>query len=104
MHIQISISIDDSNKSIGSALARFERATHPEYKNTRTVVLRFLKMVTPVKRLPVIPLLDGFSVQPKEGDLYRRCKKASDKLNPPVWSANIDKSVGLRGLQLVWDT
>ena len=103
VHIQITVSIDGSNKSesVGSALARFERSTLPEHKGTRTVVIRFLKMLTSVKR--VIPLYDGLIVQPKEGDLYRRCRKASDKLNPPVWNANIDKSVGLRGLRLLWD-
>jgi hypothetical protein len=41
---------------------------------------------------------------PKEGDLHRRCgKKAIDKLNPPVWSLNIDKNVMARALQLLWD-
>jgi hypothetical protein len=34
---------------IGSALARFERSTLPEHKGTRTIVLRFLKIITPVK-------------------------------------------------------
>jgi hypothetical protein len=95
------LSIDDSNKSVGSVLARFERSTFSDHKGTRTVVLRFLKIITSVKC--VIPLYDGYIVPPKEGELYRRCRRAIDKLNPPAWSANIDKSVLLRGLQLLWD-
>ena len=98
--------IDDSNKTAGSALARFERslATLPDHEGTRTVVLRFLKMITSVKC--VIPNYDGYIVPPKEGELHRRCtsKKAIEILNPLVWSANIDKSSMLGGLQLLWDT
>ena len=40
---------NDSNKSVGSALARFERSSLPDHKSTRTVMLRFLKIVAPVK-------------------------------------------------------
>ena len=94
--------IDDSNKSVGSALVRFERSTLPDHKDTRTVVLRFLKIITSVKC--VIPLYDDHIGPPKEGELYRRCRRAIDKLNPPAWSANIDKSVLLRALQLLWET
>jgi hypothetical protein len=95
--------IDDSNKSVGSALVRFERSTLPDHKGTRTVVLRFLKIITSVKC--VIPLYDDNIRPPKEGELYRRFGRYTiNKLNPPVWSANIDKSVSLRGLQLLWDT
>ena len=49
VHIQITILINDSNKSVGSALARFERSSLPDHKSTRTVMLRFLKIVAPVK-------------------------------------------------------
>jgi hypothetical protein len=95
------LSIDDSNKSVGSALARFERSTLPEHKGTRTVVLRILKIITPVKC--VIPDYDGYIAPPKEGELHRRIKKSKDILNPPAWSTNIDKGVMLRGLRLLWD-
>ena len=101
MHQSHHLSIDDSNKFVGSALVRFERSTLPDHKGTRTIVLRFLKIITPVKC--VIPLYDGYIVRPKEGELYRKLTKAKD-LSPPPWSANIDKSVPLRGLQLLWDT
>ena len=45
---------NDSNKSVGSALARFERSSLPDHKSTRTVMLRFLKIVAPVKCVMVI--------------------------------------------------
>ena len=80
---------------VGSALARLERSTLPEHKGTRTVVLRFLKIIGPVKC--VMPLYDGFVCCPKEGELHRRKNK--------VWNRNIDKSKATkRGLQLLWDT
>ena len=98
--------IDGSNNSVGSALARFERSTLPEHKGTRTVVLRFLKIITSVKC--VIPNYDGYIVPPMEGELHRRClnyarKKPIEILNPLVWNVNIVKSSTLRGLQLLWD-
>ena len=84
-------------------MVRFERSTLPEHEGTRTVVLRFLKIMTPVKC--VIPLYDGYIVPPKEGELHRRSRtREAGKLNPRVWSANIDKGARLRGLQLLWDT
>ena len=104
MHIQITlIDHDDSNKSIGSALARFERSTLPDHEGTRTLVLRILKIITSFKC--VIPNYDRFIVPPKEGELHRRCtsKKEGEILNPPVWSLNIDNRASLRGLQLLWD-
>ena len=86
----------------GSALARFERSTFPEHKGTRTVVLRFLKIIKPVKCL--IPFYDGYIVQPEEGELYRRLHPfKTDQL----WSANIDEKGRqkfiVQGLQLLWD-
>ena len=83
-------------------MARFERSTLPEHEGTRTVMLRFLKIITPVKC--VIPHYDGYILPPEEGELYRRSNKATQKLNPPPWSADIDKRALLRGLRLVWDT
>ena len=91
--------IDYSHEFVGSALARFERSTLPEHEGTRTVVLRFLKIITPVKC--VIPLYDGPICWPKEGELHRKVI-----LGQPVpWSVNIDKnkSVMRQGLQLLWD-
>ena len=103
VRIQITISrysyIDYSHEFVGSALARFERSTLPEHEETRTVVLRFLKIITPVKC--VIPLYDGYICCPKEGELYKKFKK-----DQSVWSIDIDKSkfVTIRGLRLLWDT
>ena len=56
-------------------------------------MLRFLKIITSVKC--VIPLYDDSIVPPKEGEFHRKFSKA--------WSANIDKRIMLRGLQLLWD-
>ena len=96
----LSILLDDSNKSIGNALARFERSTLPEHKGTRTVVLRFLKIVTPVKC--VLPLYDSHIVPPQEGELYRRTLRSFQQR---VWSVNIDKQkCGLnQRLRLLWE-
>ena len=97
----------------GSVLARFERSTLPEHKGTRTVVLRFLKIITPVKC--VIPHYDDHVCYPKEGELFRRIFPRFDKINHQVWSVNIDtplpvhqshmqrQSFMQRGLQLLWD-
>jgi hypothetical protein len=92
VHIQITISrysyIDYSHEFVGSALARFERSTLPDHIGTRTVVLRFLKIITPVKC--VMPLYDGYIYCPKEGELFRRTYKY--RRDQRVWSVNIDKT------------
>ena len=87
------------NEFVGSALVRFERSTFPDHKGTRTVVLRFLKIITPVKCL----LHDSKIVQPEEGKLHR--KYSCGKTVPLVWSVNIDKKKGFmaQGLQSLWD-
>ena len=86
-------------------MARFERSTFPEHKDTRTVVLRILKIITPVKC--VIPSYDGYVCVPEEGRLYMRPKVNTDKRQYQVWSLNIDlnvdKSRMKRALQLLWD-
>ena len=86
-------------------MARFERSTLPEHEGTRTVVLRFLKIITPVKC--VIPNYDNCIVQPKEGELHRKAThRKYDKLVRKVWSVNIDnsKKAMARGFRLLWDT
>jgi hypothetical protein len=84
-------------------LVRFERSTLPNHKGTRTVVLRFLKIITSVKC--VIPHYDGHIMLPSEGELHRRTStSATIKSNPSVWSLNIDeKGVMARALRLLWD-
>ena len=107
MHIQITFSrysyIDHSREFVGTALARFERLTLQEHEGTRTVVLRFLKIITPVKC--VIPDYDGYICPPKEGELHRRSRKVK-KMDQSVWGVNIDKPKGLMipSLRLLWDT
>jgi hypothetical protein len=97
------------NEFVGSALVRFERSTLPDHKGTRTLVLRFLKIITPVKC--VIPLYDTKIAQPEEGELHRRSLSYSSwkavKSKQGVWSINIDqKSIRtsglMAGLQLLW--
>ena len=91
------------NEFVGSAWARFERSTHPDHKGTRTVVLRFLKIITPVNCL--IPLYNGNIVRPEEGELHRRYPP--HKTDHQLWSVNIDEDVKkrnfVRGLRLLWD-
>jgi hypothetical protein len=108
VHLQITVFrysyIDGFNESIGSALARFERSTFRCHKGTRTLVLRCLKIITPVKC--VIPLYDGFIAQPGEGELHRRTpKRKIVELDHLVWSFNIDKPKGsmAQSLRLLWD-
>jgi hypothetical protein len=93
------------NEFVGSALVRFERSTLPDHIGTRSIVLRFLKIITPVKC--VIPHYDGSIVPPEEGELHRRASRSrrkaveSDQL---VWSGNIDqKTHSARCLQMLWD-
>ena len=88
-------------------MARFERSTLPDHNGTKTVVLRFLKIITPVRC--VIPFYDGNICFPMEGELYRRnpsrnSPRTLDHDQWPAWSANIIESRRLRGLRLLWDT
>ena len=100
----INIYIDYSHEFLGNALVRLERSSLPDHKGTRTVVLRFLKIITPVKC--VIPQYDGYISCPKEGELYQR-RHARSKASQNVWSVNIDELDGPTspgpGLRLLWD-
>ena len=92
MHIQITFSrhsyIDCSHGIVGSALTRLERSTHSDHKGTTNVVLRFIKIITPVEC--VIPLYDGYISCSKEGELHRK------KLHwQSVWNLDLDKSQSL---------
>jgi hypothetical protein len=85
-------------------LARFECSTLRRHKGTRTLVLRYLKIITPVKCL--MPLYDGYIVQPEEGELHRGSpKNSTDEMGRLVWSVNIDKpgSRMAQSLRLLWD-
>jgi hypothetical protein len=79
-------------------LVRFERSTLPDHKGARTVVLRFLKIIAPVKC--VIRHYDYYVRFPKEGELYQKGSQ--------VWNIDIDTprrkgKLMRRGLQLLWD-
>jgi hypothetical protein len=95
--------IDYFHDFVGSALARLELSTLPVHEGTRTIVLRFLKIITPVKC--VIPLYDGYVYCPKEGELQvHRRTRLKGKENPHVWSVNIDENVeGRQGLRSLLD-
>ena len=90
-------------KCLGS-IRTFNAPRTQRHKESRTVVLRFLKIITPVKC--VIPHYDGHISCPMEGELYQR-HPAGPKARQKVWSVNIDKSVGPEsarlGLKLLWD-
>ena len=87
-------------------MARWERSTLSDHIGTRTVVLRFLKIITPVKC--VIPQYDGHIRCPKEGELYQKSRGKIAQLQK-VWSVNIDRSIRIGpasivpGLKLLWD-
>ena len=91
------------HKFVGSALAQFERSTLPEHQGTKTIVLRFLKIITPATK--VTPSYDDYICCPKEGELYRRVPSRGREKNHQVWSIDADK-VGSRGwgFRLLWDT
>ena len=92
---------DYFHEYLGRALARFELSTLPEHKGTRTIVLRFLKMITPVKC--VIPNYDGHIFSPKEGELHRRSNRYTNRTSD-VWCLDIDKQgMSVRCFQLLWD-
>jgi len=103
-HIQLLRQFRDfrigKNPYTGSILARFEPSALPQHMNTRTVVLRVLQEITPVKC--VIPSYDEYIVRPGPHQLY--AKRFHGKLRP--WCVNIDKpGVGKRtamGLNLIW--
>ena len=101
VHIQICIPsryscVDCSHDFIGSALVRFERSTLPEHEGARTVVLRFLKIITPVKC--VIPLYDGYISCPKEGELHQRRRQTKKKVLKRSWR----DVIGLRGVREIF--
>ena len=79
-------------------MARFERSTLPEHKYTRNIVLRFLKIITPVEC--VIPSYGGYINCPREGELYQKFTLDGRQR---VWNVNIDEMAKGEGLKLLWD-
>ena len=92
---------------VGSVLVRFERSTLPEHEGTRSIVLRILDIITPVKC--VIPNYDSHVCQPRKGELHRRGVMYYNDPNRSVWRFDIDNAKGLatnkiaRGFRLLWD-
>lgn len=90
VHIQIAISrysyIDYSHKFVGRALARFERCTFQEHKGTKIVMLRFLKIITPLSESCPF-MMAAFVAQGTESFIK--------DLEITLWSVNIDKSKGV---------
>ncbi|KAF8968796.1 hypothetical protein BDZ97DRAFT_1755085 [Flammula alnicola] len=84
----------------GTVLARFERSNDLRHEGTQTIVLRFLKFVTPVEC--IVPGYDDYFEQPQEGELFSKRHRSS--LRP--WSVDLKEGNGktmLEGLRLLWD-
>lgn len=74
--------------NLGTSLVRFVRSSLPDHKGTRAVVLRILKMITPVNC--AVPLYNGYIAPPREEELHRR---TFTSFHHRVWGVNIDKDV-----------
>lgn len=76
---------------IGTALCCFERSFLPWHQGSRTIVMRIVRITSPVRC--AISDYNGYMPRPVEGELHRRGCGA-------IWSLNVDKSklTGLRGL------
>lgn len=82
-------------------MVRFERSTLPEHANTRTIVLRFLECLSPVRC--AINDYDSYISLPTSGDLLSgHYQKGKGSLRP--WSTNLDirKGKTTRMFSLLW--
>ena len=71
-------------------------------------MLRFIKMLTPVKCVMPNYEHEGLIRPPKEGELHRRFRlRPYSGLKVPVWGVDIDRSKTRtemeRAFQLLWD-
>jgi hypothetical protein len=86
----------------GTVLARFEPSALPQHADTRTVVLRVVQELTPVRCLR--PHYDGYIERPRQDHLFT--KQFHGKLRP--WSIDIDSpdkgKLLTTGLKLIWDS
>jgi hypothetical protein len=75
----------------GSALCCFERSSLPAHRESRTIVMRIVRMTSPVRFS--IPGYKGYRPIPKEGELVMT------RIDVP-WSLDVDKSIhtALQGL------
>ncbi|KAJ7142649.1 hypothetical protein C8R44DRAFT_561450, partial [Mycena epipterygia] len=69
----------------GSALARFEPSTRPEYAGRRVVHMRIVKIIQPVAC--TVDEQNGRVLLPQEGQLLTRPR---DKVAPKPWAYDID--------------
>lgn len=72
----------------GSCLAALELSTHPDHAGTKTIVLRILKFVKPIKC--VLDSYDGYIPMPEEGSIYHRTftqGRGSPQIKP--WTCNV---------------
>ncbi|KAK6974619.1 hypothetical protein R3P38DRAFT_3239278 [Favolaschia claudopus] len=72
----------------GSALARFELSTLPEHADSRTVIMRIVKMLNPP--ICVDASYDGHLPVPAEGEIFRRSVSKGSKPRIQPWSCDVD--------------
>lgn len=88
--------------SLGTVRACFERSTLPEHANTRTIVLRILETLTPIRCM--IKDYDSYISTPISGNLLSGHyeKKGKGLFRP--WSANLDVGRGKTAsmISLLW--
>ncbi|OBZ70111.1 hypothetical protein A0H81_09836 [Grifola frondosa] len=77
----------------GSVVCRFERSPFPQHANTRTVVVRVLKIVKPVEC--VMPNYDNAIEEPREGELVVKYGE--------VLAYNIDETHAFHPLRIFFD-
>ncbi|KAJ7082626.1 hypothetical protein B0H15DRAFT_852158 [Mycena belliarum] len=86
----------------GSALARFEPSTFPEYAGRRVIHLRFLKVLDPVTPLVDLQTYRGRMQEPREGELFTVSHYGR---LPKPWAYDIDASNSkvAAALRALWD-
>ncbi|KAJ7082629.1 hypothetical protein B0H15DRAFT_952345 [Mycena belliarum] len=86
----------------GSALARFEPSTFPEYAGRRVIHLRFLKVLDPATPLVDLQTYRGRMQEPREGELFTVSHYGR---LPKPWAYDIDasKSKFATAFRRLWD-
>jgi hypothetical protein len=83
------------SRLLGSALCCFERSNLPQHKGTRTVVIRIVKIISPVTCL--YPNYNGPVTLPVEGELVHRNHKLRG-LQPYSFNVDFRRYMGLQML------
>ncbi|KAJ7074843.1 hypothetical protein B0H15DRAFT_792677 [Mycena belliarum] len=85
----------------GSALARFEASTLPEYAGRRMIHLRVIKVLEPVSPLVDLQTYRGRIQEPREGELFTVSHYGR---LPKPWAYDIDASNSrAAALRALWD-